>query len=180
VNYSGTHLLADLFGCTGLDDIGTVEAALRNAVAAGGATLLELRLHGFGAGQGVTGVALLAESHISIPPGPSATMPRPTSSCAATGTISMRRWLRSPPASAPNAIRNNASRAASVSATWRPDRLYPTVTRCVPPASCWNAVLRSRNKAMMSAAVVACWLGFTVVNTPPPAMAKGSSNWSAR
>lgn len=66
MNYSGTHLLADLFGCTGLDDVDRVEAALRNAVAAGGATLLDLRLHGFGTGQGVTGVALLAESHISI------------------------------------------------------------------------------------------------------------------
>jgi len=66
VDYSGTHLLADLFGCTGLDDIGRVEAALRGAVAASGATLMELRLHGFGAGQGVTGFALLAESHISI------------------------------------------------------------------------------------------------------------------
>ena len=66
MTYSGTHLLADLFGCTGLDDIARVEAALRNAVAAGGATLLDLKLHGFGAGQGVTGVALLAESHISI------------------------------------------------------------------------------------------------------------------
>jgi S-adenosylmethionine decarboxylase len=66
VDYSGTHLLADLFGCTGLDDIDRVDAALRNAVVAGGATLLDLRLHGFGAGQGVTGVALLAESHISI------------------------------------------------------------------------------------------------------------------
>jgi S-adenosylmethionine decarboxylase len=66
LTYSGTHLLADLFGCTGLDDIGRVEAALRGAVAASGATLLELRLHGFGADQGVTGFALLAESHISI------------------------------------------------------------------------------------------------------------------
>jgi len=66
VNYSGTHLLADLFGCDGLDDIDRIEAALRAAVKAAGATLLELRLHGFGAGKGVTGVALLAESHISI------------------------------------------------------------------------------------------------------------------
>jgi S-adenosylmethionine decarboxylase len=66
VNFSGTHLLADLFGCTGLDDIDQVEVALRAAVTAAGATLLEIRLHSFGAGQGVTGVALLAESHISI------------------------------------------------------------------------------------------------------------------
>lgn len=64
--YDGRHLLADLHGCVGLDDIGLIETALRAAVDAAGATLLEIRLHGFGPGQGVTGVALLAESHISI------------------------------------------------------------------------------------------------------------------
>lgn len=64
--YTGTHLLADLTGCTGLDDAGRVERALREAVAAASATLLDIRLHHFGKGQGVTGVALLAESHISI------------------------------------------------------------------------------------------------------------------
>jgi len=61
VNYSGTHLLADLFGCDGLDDIDRVEAALRAAVKAAGATLLELRLHGFGEGKGVTGHAPTAK-----------------------------------------------------------------------------------------------------------------------
>lgn len=64
--YEGRHLIAELYGCTGLDDLGRVEAALTDAAAAAGATLLEVRLHSFGAGQGVTGVALLAESHISI------------------------------------------------------------------------------------------------------------------
>ena len=64
--YTGTHLLADLTGCAGLDDLARVEAALREAVAAARATLLDVRLHHFGEGQGVTGVALLAESHISI------------------------------------------------------------------------------------------------------------------
>lgn len=66
MDFTGTHLLIDLFGCTGLDDVDVVERALRDAVMAAGATLLELRLHGFGVGQGVTGVAMLAESHISI------------------------------------------------------------------------------------------------------------------
>lgn len=64
--YTGTHLLADLTGCAGLDDAARVEAALRDAVAAAKATLLDIRLHHFGPEQGVTGVALLAESHISI------------------------------------------------------------------------------------------------------------------
>jgi len=64
--YEGRHLIAELHGCSGLADLSLVERALRDAATAAGATLLELRLHGFGAGQGVTGVALLAESHISI------------------------------------------------------------------------------------------------------------------
>jgi S-adenosylmethionine decarboxylase len=66
MNYEGRHLIADLHGCTGLDDVARIERALRAGVEAGGATLLDLRLHHFGPGQGVTGVALLAESHISV------------------------------------------------------------------------------------------------------------------
>jgi S-adenosylmethionine decarboxylase len=66
MNYEGRHLIADLHGCTGLDDVARIERALRAAVAAGGATIIDLRLHHFGPGQGVTGVALLAESHISV------------------------------------------------------------------------------------------------------------------
>ncbi len=66
VDFTGTHLIADLFGCRHLADLPRIEAALRAAVAAADATLLDLRLHGFGEGQGITGVALLAESHISI------------------------------------------------------------------------------------------------------------------
>jgi S-adenosylmethionine decarboxylase len=66
VEFTGTHLLADLFDCDHLADEARIEAALRASVAASGATLLDLHVHSFGAGQGVTGVALLAESHISI------------------------------------------------------------------------------------------------------------------
>jgi len=64
--YDGRHLIADLHGCSGLDDINLIDRALRSAAAAAGATILEVRLHGFGPGHGVTGMALLAESHISI------------------------------------------------------------------------------------------------------------------
>lgn len=65
--YDGQHLIADLHSCAAaLDDVARIERALRAAVVAGGATIIDLRLHHFGPGQGVTGVALLAESHISI------------------------------------------------------------------------------------------------------------------
>ena len=64
--YEGRHLIADLHGCSGLDDLDLVRAALVGGAAAAGAHLLDVRLHSFGPGQGITGVALLAESHISI------------------------------------------------------------------------------------------------------------------
>jgi S-adenosylmethionine decarboxylase len=64
----GTHLLADLSGIapallTGCDRI---EALLRAAAQAAGAHILHSHFHAFGPGLGVTGVVLLAESHISI------------------------------------------------------------------------------------------------------------------
>lgn len=64
--YDGRHLIAELHGCSGLTDLGLIEKALTDAAAVAGATLLEVKLHAFGPGQGITGVALLAESHISI------------------------------------------------------------------------------------------------------------------
>lgn len=63
---AGLHLLVDLWGARRLDDMETVRAALIDAAEASGARLLDLSLHGFGTGSGITGVALLAESHISI------------------------------------------------------------------------------------------------------------------
>ena len=63
---SGTHWLVEFYGAGSLDDRRRVRSALRSAVAASGVTLLRLQLHHFGRGAGVTGVALLAESHISI------------------------------------------------------------------------------------------------------------------
>jgi len=66
VRYAGTHLIVDLRGAERLDDIEHIESALREAVAASGATLLHVHLHHFTPNAGVSGVAVLAESHISI------------------------------------------------------------------------------------------------------------------
>ncbi|MGO4333715.1 adenosylmethionine decarboxylase [Labrys sp. KB_33_2] len=62
----GLHLLIDFWDCQGLIDAAGIEHALREAAAACGATVLGVKLHGFGDTGGITGVALLAESHISI------------------------------------------------------------------------------------------------------------------
>ena len=66
VQYAGTHLLIDLWGAENLDDLEAVDRAMRAAVEACGATLLDLNLHHFNPNGGVSGVAVLAESHISI------------------------------------------------------------------------------------------------------------------
>lgn len=62
----GTHLLIDFWGAARLDETAHIEQALIQAAAACGATVLCINLHSFGDKSGITGVALLAESHISI------------------------------------------------------------------------------------------------------------------
>jgi S-adenosylmethionine decarboxylase len=63
---SGKHWIVEFYGARALSDERGIRRALRNAAKVSGATLLKIQLHHFGAGGGVTGVALLAESHISI------------------------------------------------------------------------------------------------------------------
>jgi S-adenosylmethionine decarboxylase len=62
----GKHWLIEMYQAPKLDDVAHIRRALRRAVAGSGVRLIRLQLHHFGAGRGVTGVALLAESHISI------------------------------------------------------------------------------------------------------------------
>jgi S-adenosylmethionine decarboxylase len=62
----GTHLLIDIWGGSRLADAAHIERALLQSAAACGAKVLGINLHSFGENSGVTGVALLAESHISI------------------------------------------------------------------------------------------------------------------
>lgn len=62
----GTHLLIDFWGASHLDEIDYISHALNQAAVACGATVLATHLHSFGEAAGVTGVAILAESHISI------------------------------------------------------------------------------------------------------------------
>ncbi len=64
---SGTHTMLELYGCDPalLDDQPFVEQAVRDAVSAAHCELLQIAVHKFQP-QGVTAVALLAESHLSI------------------------------------------------------------------------------------------------------------------
>ena len=66
VRCAGAHLVIDLYDAERLDDLDHIESTLRACVAAARATLLHIHLHHFEPNGGVSGVAVLAESHISI------------------------------------------------------------------------------------------------------------------
>ena len=66
LEFAGSHLLIDLWGAHALDNLDLMENTLRTAVTAAGATLLHIHLHHFTPQGGISGVAVLAESHISV------------------------------------------------------------------------------------------------------------------
>ena len=65
VRCAGAHLIIDLYDAERLDDLPYIEETLRTCVDEAGATLLHIHLHPFEP-TGVSGVAVLAESHISV------------------------------------------------------------------------------------------------------------------
>ena len=64
--FAGMHVIIDLYEAEHLDDIELVESAMRECVEKCGAHLLHIHLHHFTPNHGVTGVAVLSESHISV------------------------------------------------------------------------------------------------------------------
>ena len=64
--FAGTHLIIDLWEAARLTELDHIDATLQRCAEAAGATLLHLELHHFTPNGGVSGVAVLAESHISI------------------------------------------------------------------------------------------------------------------
>jgi S-adenosylmethionine decarboxylase len=66
MKFAGTHLLVDLWGATNLCDPDHIDRALREAAETAGATILHSHFHHFSPTGGVSGVVVLAESHISI------------------------------------------------------------------------------------------------------------------
>ena len=66
MEHLGRHVIIELWGCCDvINDAAFVESSMRKAVDAANATLLDIFVHEFSP-QGVTGVAVLAESHLSI------------------------------------------------------------------------------------------------------------------
>ena len=65
-SYAGDHIIVDFWGASYLDDLVKMEKAFKKAIEISGATLLHIHLHSFSSTGGISGVAVLAESHISV------------------------------------------------------------------------------------------------------------------
>jgi S-adenosylmethionine decarboxylase len=63
---TGTHLIIDLLGAQRLDDLRHIEETLKRCVAEAGARLLQIHLHRFMPNGSISGVAVLAEGHMSL------------------------------------------------------------------------------------------------------------------
>jgi len=64
--FAGVHLLVDVWNGHNLTKPKEIEEILKRAAIASGATILHSHLHHFSPSGGVSGVVVLAESHISI------------------------------------------------------------------------------------------------------------------
>ncbi len=64
--YAGKHIILDLWNVEFDDKINTLKKVIKEAILVSKATLLHIHLHRFGEQQGISGVAVLAESHISV------------------------------------------------------------------------------------------------------------------
>jgi len=61
----GRHIILEMWGCQNLESVDTAERALREMVVALDVNLLDLRVYPFSP-VGVTGIAIVSESHLVI------------------------------------------------------------------------------------------------------------------
>ena len=66
MKYAGIHLLIELWQGCHFTDEKRIRSILIKMIDACGATMLNINLHAFSPNGGITGVAILKESHISI------------------------------------------------------------------------------------------------------------------
>ncbi len=64
--FAGYHLLVDLWQAHSLNNLALMRTTLKECVEICNATLLHIHLHHFEPNGGISGVAVLAESHISV------------------------------------------------------------------------------------------------------------------
>ncbi len=65
-DYAGKHILVDFWDVKRMGDLGFIQKTLKQGALEAGAVILHEYYHPFGEGMGVSGVTVLAESHISI------------------------------------------------------------------------------------------------------------------
>ncbi|MCF7894941.1 MAG: adenosylmethionine decarboxylase [Candidatus Omnitrophica bacterium] len=66
ISYAGIHLIIELWDAKNLSSLPKIRKSLKDSVKAIGATLLNINLHKFSPSGGVSGVAIISESHLSI------------------------------------------------------------------------------------------------------------------
>ena len=66
VKYAGIHLVIELWNASSLNSLPKIKEILENSVSAIGATLLKIDLHEFSPSGGISGMAIIQESHLSI------------------------------------------------------------------------------------------------------------------
>ncbi len=66
IKYAGTHLIIELWNGRNFSSLHKIRKILIDSVKACQATLLKMNLHKFSPSPGISGVAIIKESHISI------------------------------------------------------------------------------------------------------------------
>ncbi len=66
IKYAGIHLIIEIWGACNLNSLSKIKKILTEAVKACQATLLKIDLHKFSPNGGISGIAIIKESHISI------------------------------------------------------------------------------------------------------------------
>mgnify|MGYP001249139328 FL=1 len=66
ITFAGTHIILDLWNCSFSNKIASLKKIITEAANLSKANILHMHMHRFGKEQGISGVAVLAESHISV------------------------------------------------------------------------------------------------------------------
>lgn len=66
IRYAGVHLIIELWKAKNLNSLPAIRRILKKTVSSCQATLLKIDLHKFSPRGGISGIAVIAESHISI------------------------------------------------------------------------------------------------------------------
>ncbi len=66
IRYAGVQLIIELWDAKNLSSLSKIKKILKDAIKACEATLLKIELHKFSPSGGISGVAIIMESHLSV------------------------------------------------------------------------------------------------------------------